>query len=154
MKLWHRVRATRDDGQIMLLSIVYGVVVLALVLVIASVSYVYLERKRLWSLADALAADAADAADTQVWYETAAADGLVVTQASATESINDYLAAAPANLPGSFDDLAVSRVQIDGQEVTVSMAATVRPPFIPWGLVPGTDGFTVVVTSSAIADDP
>src|SRR5699024_3740615 len=78
-----------EDGQIMLLSIVYGLITLALVLVVASVSHLHIERKRLWSLADALAAGAADAADTGVWYETAGADGLVLTDASVSQVVGE-----------------------------------------------------------------
>ena len=68
---WRRKMSERfrdDDGQIMLLSIAYGVVALALVLTVVSISAIYLERKQLLALADAVAAGAADAVDEDAYF--------------------------------------------------------------------------------------
>lgn len=153
---WRRLRERGEDGQIMLLSMVYGLVALALVMVIVSVSAVYLERKRLLSLADALAADAADAADLQVWYGTEAADRLVLTDASVRDSVDDYLVAAPAAVTERFEDFAVTAPTgtPDGQTAQVSLTAQVRPPLVPWMLTPWQDGFHIEVTAEGRADEP
>ena len=58
----------REQGQIMLLTLAFGTLVLALVLVVASASAVHIERKRLLALADGAAADAADAIDLAAYY--------------------------------------------------------------------------------------
>lgn len=138
----------------MLLSIAYGLITLALVLVIASVSHLHIERKRLWSLADALAAGAADAADEQIWYETAGVDGLVLTDASVSESVDAHLAATPARVTGSFTDLSVLAASADGQVVDVTLGARVHPPLVPWVLIPWQDGVTIQVTAQARATEP
>lgn len=139
----------------MLLSIVYGLITLALVLVIASISHVHIERKRLWNLADALAADAADAADETLWYGTSGTRGLVLTEASVQEAVDEHLQAAPAALTDSFTDLTVAGATTpDGEIAEVSLTALVRPPLVPWVLLPYQDGFTVQVTSRSHATEP
>lgn len=140
----------------MLLSIVYGLITLALVLVIISVSALYIERKRLLALADALAADAADAADVEVWYETAGADGLVLTDASVQGAVTDYLAVAPGALTDRFNEFAVAAPtgSPDGQIAEVTLSARVRPPLVPWVLTPWRDGFVIEVTAQGRAVEP
>ncbi|MGC0249667.1 pilus assembly protein TadG-related protein [Pseudactinotalea sp. Z1748] len=150
-----RIRAGDEDGQIMLLSIVYGLVTLALVLVVASVSHLHIERKRLWNLADSLAAGAADATDVGRWYDTGGTDGLVLTDASVSEAVGDQLAATPEVVADSFIDFRVVSVSaVDDQTVEVILSARARPPLVPWVLVPWQDGFTVEVTSRAHATEP
>lgn len=149
------LRGGGEDGQIMLLSIVYGLITLALVLVVASVSHLHIERKRLWSLADALAAGAADAADTDVWYETAGAGGLVLTDDSVHQTVADQLATSPGIVTGSFTDLSVASASaVDGQIAEVTLTANAYPPLVPWVLVPWQDGITITVTSQAHATAP
>jgi len=143
-----------DDGQIMLLSIVYGLVTLALVLVVATVSHLHIERKRLWGVADALAAGAADAVDQDAWYRSGGADGFVLSDASVMEAARTQLEAMPAAVTGSFADLTVTASSPDGEQVEVTMSATARPPFVPWVLIPWRDGILIEVTSQAHATEP
>ncbi len=138
----------------MLLSIIYGLITLALVLVVATVSHLHIERKRLWSLADALAAGAADAADLDVWYRSGGADGLVLSDASVREAVAAQLEATPGAVTGSFPDLAWSASSPDGERVDVTLSATSRPPFVPWVLIPWRDGILIEVTAQAQAFEP
>lgn len=159
MIAWWRARwaraagSAREDGQILLLSLVFGVITLALVLVVASVSSIYLERKELLALADALAADAADAVDAQTYYTDAGVEHLPLTDASVHAAVQDYLAAAPATVTGEFEDFAVAAPTgtPDGQVAEVTLTARVRPPVLPWVLMPWADGFEIEVTARGAA---
>jgi uncharacterized membrane protein len=146
----------KDEGQILLLSLVYGLVTLALVIVVVAVSTVYLERKRLLSLADALAVDAADAIDTDVFYtgDRGEAVDLPLTDASVRSAVEDYLQAAPAAVTGEFEDFAVVEPTgtPDGTVAEVSLGAPIRPPLVPWVLTPWRDGIPLQVTSRAVSD--
>ena len=151
---WARVtRSGRDDGQILLLSLVFGVITLALVLVVASISSIYLERKELLALADALAADAADAVDAESYYTDPGAAHLPLTDDSVHAAVEEYLAAAPAAVTGQFEDFAVVAPTgtPDGQVAEVTLAARVRPPVLPWVLMPWADGFEIEVTARGMA---
>lgn len=154
---WRRLsaRAREDDGQIMLLSIAYGLVALALVLTVVSVSAIYLERKQLLALADAVAADAADAVDEESYFgsDRGETPALPLTDASVQHAAQDYLAAAPAGVV-DFESLAIAQPTgtPDGTTAQVSLSAVVRPPLVTWAIAPWQDGFTVTVTSSAEAD--
>lgn len=151
--LWARRRD--DDGQIMLLSIFYGLLALALVLVVVSVSAIYLERKRLLSLADAVAADAADAIDEDTYFTTDRTEtpSLPLTDASVQQEAARYLDAAPSGVV-DFEGLAIVAPtgSPDGTTAQVSLSAVVRPPLVTWVLAPWQDGFVVTVTTSAEAE--
>ena len=56
-----RSPAAEEDGSTLLLTILYGVLGLALVLVVVSASSLYLERKRLFTVADGAALAGAEA---------------------------------------------------------------------------------------------
>lgn len=148
-------REAREDGQIMLLSLAFGVIALVLVIVVVAVSSVYLERKRLLSLADALAADAADALDEGQFYaEGGGAHGdLPLTDESVQASIEEYLASAPAAVLDEFENFTILEPtgSPDGDTAEVTLGATIRPPLIPWVLTPWQDGIAFQVTSRAQA---
>ena len=150
-----RRRLREDDGQIMLLSIFYGLIALALVLVVVSVSAIYLERKQLLALADAVAADAADAIDTGVYFGAARPNdpALPLTDASVRQAVEDYLGAPPLGVV-DFDALAIGDPTgtVNGTTAEVTLSAVVRPPLVTWAISPWQDGFAISVTSSAEAD--
>ncbi|WP_022919328.1 hypothetical protein [Ruania albidiflava] len=159
MSRWWRARWARatsgseDEGQILLLSLVFGVLTLTLVLVVASVSAIYLERKELLALADALAADAADAVDAERYYTDPGVDHLPLTDASVHAAVQEYLAAAPAAVTDEFEAFAVvpPTGTPDGSVAEVTLSARVRPPVLPWVLMPWADGFPVEVTARGVA---
>lgn len=148
----------REQGQIMLLTLAFGTLVLALVLVVASASAVHIERKRLLALADGAAADAADAIDVAAYYgaqsgEPAAATRIPLSDASVDAAVQEYLSAAPSALVGEFEGLRVSEPTgtPDGTTAQVTLTATARPPLVPWAILPFTDGVALRVTSTARA---
>lgn len=107
-------RADGDSGQIMLLTLGFAVLALVLVLVVASATAVHIERKRLLALADAAAADAADALDTVTYYTTQEAGAGTPTRVPLTDTtvrsaVDAYLGQAPADLLGEFDQPAGGR---------------------------------------------
>ncbi|MFB7797266.1 hypothetical protein [Isoptericola sp. NPDC056134] len=144
-----------EDGRIMLLTA--GVVALALMLVgtVASATAVHLDRKHLYDLADAVAADAADAVPPERFYDdTSSSQGeavLTLTDADVEESVRDYLAAHPGEAEGLDGLRLVEATSPDGRTAQVGLAATSRPPLLRWFTDAFGGGFTVAATSSARA---
>lgn len=145
---WRQVRQTPDQGRIMVLSMGFMAVALALVLVVASATAIHIQRKALLALADGAAVAAADALDADAYYREGA-DGVPLTDASVRQAVADYLAQAPA--AGRFHGLRVASPtgSPDGRTAEVTLGATLRPPFLPWGMLPGVEGIDVTVTSRA-----
>ncbi|HLR95099.1 MAG TPA: hypothetical protein VK053_11275 [Jiangellaceae bacterium] len=145
-------RPDPETGHITLLSIGFGLLALALVLVIAAASSVYLERKQLLALADGVAADAADAIDLDRYYDAEHDDGLPLSDASVRAAVADHLAASPA--AAGFADLRVAEPtgSADGRTAQVTLTARARPAVVPWVLAPWSDGFTITATVTARAD--
>ena len=143
----------------MLLTLAFGTLVLALVLVVASASAVHIERKRLLALADGAAADAADAIDLAAYYAVPAggAPGAVtrvpLSDASVQAAVQEYLRASPPALVGEFERLRVAEPTgtPDGTTAQVTLNAIARPPLVPWALLPWSDGVALRVTSTARA---
>lgn len=150
-----RDRARGDDGQVMLLSLVFALVCLLLVTVVASATSVHLERKRLVALADSLAIAAADELDVDVYYDqgvpTPGEDGvLFLTDASVSAAVAEHLAAWPEG--GRPDGLAVVRAATpDGRTAEVELRAVARPVLLTWVLAPWQDGIALSARASARA---
>ena len=154
-----RFRAARgDDGQVLLLSIAYGVIALLLVTVVVSASSIHIERKRLQALADSLAADAADAIDQGAFYRgelTGPGPGtaLSLTDDGVRASVEDRLARHRA-LVQRFDGLEVVDASTpDGRTADVTLAAVAKPALISWVTAPWSDGIALRVTARARAWD-
>ncbi|UER54926.1 hypothetical protein HJG43_10680 [Kineosporiaceae bacterium SCSIO 59966] len=147
-------RPAGDDGQVLLLILVYALIALALVTVVASASAVHLERKRLLAVADAAAADAADAVDLDAFYTggTSPQSGVPLTDASVRASVQDYLTLLEA--PARFEDLAVApgTGTPDGRTAQVTLTARARPPLLSSVIAAFSDGVPLTVTSRARTD--
>lgn len=155
--------APPDEGRIMLLGLLYGLLAILLVTVVVSATGVHLERKRLLALADLAALEAADALDQDAYFRRAGtrteegdhdtgddpADVLVLTEASITDAVTDQLAVAGA--PTGLTDLTLVDATTDGTTVTVTLAATSHPVLLTWVTAGWADGIDLVVTSSARA---
>ncbi|WP_432547948.1 hypothetical protein [Kineococcus sp. SYSU DK004] len=145
-----RTGAPRDEGRIALLSLAFALVACALVLLVASSTAVHLQRKRLWAVADAAAASAADAVDERRYYtEGVGASAVPLTDASVRADVEAYLARAGADLPALAVDPATGSP--DGASARVVLTAVLEPPFAHLVPAPFADGVPVRVSSTAVA---
>jgi uncharacterized membrane protein len=137
------VRA-RDGGSILPLTIFYGVFALVLVLLVTAATSLYLERKRLFTVADGASLVGAEAFDLD---QVTDADGVFnphVKSADVASAVHDYLTGDGVE---TFDHLAVDRAEsVDGRSATVELSARWSPPVVSL-LVP--DGIRIDVTSTA-----
>lgn len=125
----------RDDGSTMPLTIFFAALSLLLVLLVVAITSLYLERKRLFTLADGAALVGAEAFD----LEDVSVDGEVVrpvlTSADVELAVDDYIEETPTD----FDELVIERAQsTDGRSATVELSAWWSPPilsaFVPAGI--------------------
>ena len=134
-----------DEGRIALLSLGFALVALVLVLLVVSASAVHLQRKRLYAVADAAAADAADAVDEAAYYSGGGLRGgrVPLSDASVRASAQSYL-----RLTGAGDDLPGVRLgTATGSPAAgtaqVELVAVLRPPFAAFVPAPFADGVEV-----------
>ncbi|WP_353828803.1 pilus assembly protein TadG-related protein [Agromyces sp. SYSU T0242] len=120
-----------ESGSTLLLTIAYGTLALVLVLVVVSATSLYLERKRLYTLADGTALAAAEA-----WrLEDVRLDGDALVLGLDDESVRsaavDYLAAASTR--GGVELLQAASA--DGRSATITLRtiwhAPISTEFIP-----------------------
>ncbi|MGX5697847.1 pilus assembly protein TadG-related protein [Agromyces soli] len=118
----------REDGSTLLLTIFYGVLALALVLVVVAASSLYLERKRLFTLADGAALAAAEA-----WQlDEVRIDGDALRLELDDEGIADEALAYLADAGGGTAAGPVELVRAasdDAQSATVTLRTIWRAPF-------------------------
>ncbi|MCU1544144.1 MAG: hypothetical protein JWM50_2009 [Microbacteriaceae bacterium] len=137
-------RLRDDDGSILPLTIFFGLLSLALVLLVVAATSLYLERKRLFTLADGAAIVGAEAFDLDDVTMTAAGVRPELHSTAVAAAVTDYVSAAPDR---GFESLAVERaVSADGRSATVELSAHWHPPVVSL-LVP--DGFRIEVTAVA-----
>jgi uncharacterized membrane protein len=133
-----------DDGSILPLTIFFGVLALALVLVVVAATSLYLERKRLFTLADGAALVGAEAFGLDDVGMTAGGVRPHLESADVAAAVDEYVSAAPHS---DFEALAVDRaISTDGRSATVELSAYWRPPVVSL-VVP--DGFRIEVTAVA-----
>lgn len=149
---WSRAAVDGERGSITLLAVGFAVLALAVVLVVATASAVHLERKRLLSLADGAAADAATAVDLGRYYTQAGEETRVpVTDTTVEAAVADHLQVAPAAARLAGLAIVEPTGTPDGITAEVSLAAVAHPPFLPWPLMPWSDGIALRVTATARA---
>jgi Flp pilus assembly protein TadG len=155
---WPQLRPD-DEGQVLLLTLVYTLIAFSLIIVVVDVTAVHLARTQLLDAADAAALDAADGIDVPATYgaadspEAASSDGqhLVVTDTTVRQQAEAYLATYEP--PSRLDEVAVAAGtgSRDGLSATVALTGRVRLP-IAGAVVDGwSDGIVVTVTSTALA---
>lgn len=147
-----RKRVDDDTGSTLPLVIFYGALSLVLVLLVIAATSLYLERKRLFTLADGAALVGAEAFDlSQVSMVRAVGNSsgsdeiaLDLESPDVASAVTEYIAASPSN---HFDGLRVTRAEtVDGRSATVGLSAQWRPPVLTL-LVP--DGLRIEVTAVA-----
>jgi Putative Flp pilus-assembly TadE/G-like len=142
-----RTRLTRDErGSTLLLTIFYCFLGLSIVLVVASATTLYLERKRLFTVADGAALAAAEA-----WaLESVQVDGdrlsIELDDTEVRRAAADYLGQAASDL----DDVELVRAASDdGRSATVTLRSVWRAP-IHTELVPLAVPIEVTVTARSV----
>lgn len=120
------VRDRRDDGQLLLLVLVYALIAAMLVTVVVNVSKVYLYRRSLVAAADGAALSAANQPDLARFYNGAGAT-LPLSKAGARAAVAQYV--SDAELRSRFTGFGIVSVDTDGATVTVTFGAAVRMPF-------------------------
>lgn len=144
------VPATGDDGSILPLVIASCALGLAVILMVSAASSLYLERVRLFSLADAAALAGAESFDVDGGGAAAVAvgdDGVALpplTDAGVASTVTAFLADEPT---AGIHDLHVDGATTpDGRSARVTLSATWIPPvaslFAP-------EGVRIDVTSTA-----
>ena len=137
-------RLARDDGSTMPLTIFFGFLSLVLILLVVSATSLYLERKRLFTLADGAALVGAESFDLDDVELTAAGYRPTLETADVAAAVSAYLSSTPS---ADFTGLEVERAEtVDGRSATVSLSAYWTPPVLSL-LVP--DGLRIEVTAVA-----
>ena len=117
-----------DDGSTIPLTIFYGFLSLALILMVVAATSLYLERKRLFTLADGAALVGAEAFTLDEVRLTPSGYRPTLTSAEVSAAVGGYLDSNPI---GDFDSLAVeSAGTVDGRSATVSLSANWSPPVL------------------------
>ena len=131
-----------DEGSTLLLTIFYGFLALVLVLLVTAATSLYLERKRLFTLADGAALVGAEAFDLQTVTMSDGVARPVLESEDVAIAVTEYLDEAPV---AGFDQLRVVRADtVDGRSATVTLSARWSPPVVSL-LVP--EGFPIEVTA-------
>jgi uncharacterized membrane protein len=125
-----------DDGSTLPLTIFYGFLCLALVLLVVAATSLYLERKRLYTLADGAALVGAEAFSLDAVTPTARGFRPTLRSPDVAAAVAGYLTTNPI---GTFESLALERAEtVDGRSATVELSAYWRPPvlsvLLPQGL--------------------
>jgi uncharacterized membrane protein len=140
-------RLTSDEGgSTLLLAIFYCFLGLSIVMVVASATTLYLERKRLFSVADGAALAAAEAWALDAVHIEGDRLAFTLDDAEVRRAAADYLADAASDL----DDVELVRAASDdGRSATVTVRAIWRAP-IHTELMPVAVPIEVTVTARSV----
>ncbi len=135
----------RDErGSILPLTIFYAFLSLVLILLVVAATSLYLERKRLFTLADGAALVGAEAFELDDVVLMPDGPRATLDSADVAAAASIYLATAPTT---GFEALTLERAEtVDGRSATVALSAYWRPPLVT-ALVP--EGFRIEVTAVA-----
>ena len=125
-----------DEGSTLPLMIFYGGLSLVLILLVVAATSLYLERKRLFTLADGAALAGAESFGLERVDVTAAGPKPKLESSEVETAVREYLSDAR---PRGFEQLHVDRASsVDGASATVELSAYWRPPvitvFVPQGI--------------------
>ncbi|MET0714848.1 MAG: pilus assembly protein TadG-related protein [Mycetocola sp.] len=130
------VRAGDEDGSTLLLAIFYGMLSLLLVLTVTAATSLYLERKRLYSLADAAALVGAEAFDLSSVSLDSGNPTLTLQSPRVRAAVATFLEDDPVR---TFDALVLEDAgSQDGKSASVTVSSAWRSPvlslFVPDGI--------------------
>jgi len=124
----YRPRWSDDDGSTLLLTIFYSALSLVLVLLVTAASSLYLERKRLFTLADGAAVVGAEAFDLGDVVLTPGGPRATLRSSDVKAAVTEYVGSAAS---GPFTDLEVVRAATtDGRSATVTLSSYWTPPVL------------------------
>ena len=135
-----------DEGTILILTMFFCALALVVVLVVTAATSLYLERKRLFTMADGAAL--AGAESFELAEMTLAGDQLrpVLKPDEVRAAVQEYLDAAPHP---DMEGLSVAEAtSSDGVSATVTLHAYWRPPMVAWVLPEGVPLDVTVVARS------
>lgn len=143
-----RARLRDESGSTLPLIALYAALAGALILVITAASSLYLERKRLFTVADGAALAAAEAWAFSANATGAGAPTVDFDDVALRRAVDDYLVASDA--AAGFEQLRLVRVEsADGRGVAVVLAAHWRWPGLG-GVAPVDVPLEVVATARSI----
>ena len=133
-----------EEGSTLPLIIFYGFLSMVLVLLVIAATSLYLERKRLFTLADGAALVGAEAFDLE---QVTREDGVVelhLQTADVASAVSDYVEQSPGV---DFDSLRIENAEsVDGRSATVALSAAWKPPVLTLVLP---EGIRIEVTAVA-----
>jgi len=133
-----------EEGSTLPLIIFYGFLSMVLVLLVIAATSLYLERKRLFTLADGAALVGAEAFDLE---QVTREDGVVelhLQTADVASAVSDYVEQTPGV---DFDSLRIENAEsVDGRSATVALSAAWKPPVLTLMLP---EGIRIEVTAVA-----
>jgi hypothetical protein len=140
-----RQTPVRDErGSMLPLTIFFGALSLVLVLLVAAATSLYLERKRLFTLADGAALVGAEAFELDDVELTEEGPRIVLHSEAIKRAVDEYIASNP---PASLEDLSIDYAGTpDGSSASVELSAFWRPPVLSL-LLPS--GIRITVSSVA-----
>lgn len=135
--MWARRIREDEEGSSLILMIFAGLIGLAVVLGTVAATSLYIERKRLFTVADGAALAAAEAFNLDDVQVVNGRASITLTNSAVHSETDHYLQLIPA--PESKGISVVSAVTNDGRSATVSLQKTWHPPvvsvFMPEGMV-------------------
>jgi hypothetical protein len=137
---------SNDDGQMIVLIIGYVTLALLLVTVVIGISSVYLEHKRLLSLADGASLAAADSYTLGEVAGNGGTPSAVLGSGRVRSVAADFIARSPSSARFSQLGISAATGSPDGSTAVVVLSAAVHPPVVNF-LVP--DGIRIEAVSTA-----
>ena len=117
-----------EEGSVLILGIgLLGVCLLALV-VVADTGSAFLQRKNLYSVADAAALAGAQTLDLPIYYEQGASQATHLDGRSAVAKARGFL--AKSEVIAAHPGLTVDSITTDGQSIQVDLSIPITVPFV------------------------
>jgi len=140
----HQKLATDEEGSSLILIIFAGLIGLAVILGTVAATSLYIERKRLFTVADGAALAAAEAFNLDDVQLINGRASITLNDSAVRNEAQRYLQIIPSN--DSAGITVVSAITKDGRSATVNLHKTWHPPVISIFMP---DGMNLEVTSTA-----